>query len=511
MDGLDGAIFRLRAALRRVAHGRNVFVLLAALVLIPVWQGRFVVEGAQIPETHLNYAGTGIHDEPRFFFFLNRLGLYPLKTTLPITTGTTAEARRLLKQGHALLVDEYVTFRSGDRGRTYLYYADAWLEGRVVYPRLIWANALGFWLALSLLFTAFWWIRMPLVGVVAVLLLGSNPFQLYTTYLQENVFGWPITAALLLLALHLPWMVERPKQTRLTWLLPIAAALLLATIRTIRSEASIMALSAIVVYLTLGRATWKKRLVLALMFVVSFSLATRAYTAFFLRKFDKAHAVMVANGGTPYTGPLPVYHEVWHPLFCGLGDFDTKYGYTWDDRVAYTYALPILRAEHGLKYTWDPSKYTFEESYDGLGKYPIFFSEAPHYHDVIRDKVVGDIRRDPLWYLDILRKRARRVLTETTPLALEGFGKRVHFSSEMLGIGCVPLALFLVLTRRWAQLKMLVFTLPLSAPAFLVYSDKGMTYYGTYHLFGAAIFATLLVGGLRRGRVRGPGGRLVHE
>jgi hypothetical protein len=352
---------------------------------------------------------------------------------------------------------------------------------------------------------------MPLLGGLVVLFVGSDPFQLYTTYLQENVFGWPITGAMLLLALHIPWMVERPRLTRLTWLLPVAAAVLLATIRTIRSEASIMALSAIMIYLTLRGATWKRRVVMAMTFVVTFSLSTRAYSAFFLAKFEKAHAVMVAHGGTPYTGPLPIYHEVWHPLFCGLGDYDEKHGYAWDDRVAYTYALPILR-EQGLKYTWDPSKYTFEESYDGLGKYPIFFSESPHYHDIIRDKILGDIRSDPLWYLDILRKRALRILTETTPIAIRVGNAAAGLSSTALGLACVPLALVLALTRRWTQLKILLFTLPLSAPAFLVFSDKGMTYYGTYHLFGAAIFAALFIEGAGRARARrrGEGGRLLR-
>ena len=26
-------------------------------------------------------------------------------------------------------------------------------------------------------------------------------------------------------------------------------------------------------------------------------------------------------------------HAFWYPVFCGLGDFDTKYGYEWNDRV----------------------------------------------------------------------------------------------------------------------------------------------------------------------------------
>jgi hypothetical protein len=237
------------------------------------------------------------------------------------------------------------------------------------------------------------------------------------------------------------------------------------------------------------------------MFVGTLTLTGFGFVRYFEHEFEKAHAVMVAAGGTPYTGPLQTYHEMWHPLFCGLGDFDTKYGYKWDDRVGYTYALPILVETYGMKLPpWKPEGYTFEASYDGTGKYPIFFGETPHYNDIIRDKVLGDIWRDPLWYLGILAKRARRVLTWTPPLALHVFREPLMSSSPILGFACIPLALLLFVSRRWAQLKLLVFTLPLTAPALLVYSDRGMTNYSTYHYFGFAILLGLFAEqlGLRR-------------
>jgi hypothetical protein len=259
-----------------------------------------------------------------------------------------------------------------------------------------------------------------------------------------------------------------------------------------------MAVAAIFVYVTLAGATWRRRAGMALLFVVSLSLTTRGYVAYFKHKFDQAHGVMVAHGGTPYTGPLPIYHEIWHPIFCGLGDFDTKYGYKWNDLVGYTYALPILKEKYGLNLpAWKPNVSTFEASYDGTGKYPIFFAETAHYDDIIRAKVIGDILRDPRWYLEILAKRAVRVLAETPPVTVHIGREALYTTSPLVGIACLPLALLLLLSRRWTQLKLLLFTLPLTAPAFVIYSDRGMTNYSTYHYFGFAILCSLLVDGAR--------------
>ena len=222
--------------------------------------------------------------------------------------------------------------------------------------------------------------------------------------------------------------------------------------------------------------------------VSSRAVLVRGYTKFFKHKFDASHGMMVRAGGTPYTGPLPIYHEIWHAVFCGLGDFDTKYGYKWDDRVAYKHAYPILAGKYGLTLPpWEPDWYTFNATYDGTGKYPIFFSEAEHYHDIIREKVVGDITRDPLWYLDILWKRTVRVLEKTPPVSVHIGKQPLHTTSAVIGYASVALGVFLALSRRWTLLKILVFTLPLSAPALIIYSDRGMTNYSTFHFFGVAM------------------------
>ena len=485
----------------RPSARRNIVVLLVALIAIPVWQRGFLAPESKIPATHTVRASTGIHGEPRFFFFLYHLGLIPLKSTAPLLADTKEEALRHIREhGKGLVVDEGVTFGSGDRGRVYLYFVDAWLNHRSIEPKLLYANSIGFGLSLCALFTGFWWIRKPWMGAIAVVLLGSNPFQLYITYRQENVFGWAITTALFMMAMHLPLMTSRAIKARWVWYMPVVAGLVLSMARTVRSEGSLMAVSVILVYMTLAGATWKKRAALSAIFVVTLTVAGFGYVKHFERKFQQSHSLMVKAGGTPYTGPLQIYHEIWHPIFCGLGDYDTKYGYKWDDRVGYAYAYPILTGKYGLKLPhWQPDWYTFNATYDDNHTYPIFFGQTPHYNDVIRDKVLGDIKRDPKWYFEIIKKRIWRVLTETSPLSVYTSVKEEPYttSSPLMGLLCVPLALFLALARRWTHLKILIFTLPLTAPALIIFSDKGMTFYSTFHYFGFAILCSVLAAGAR--------------
>ena len=76
---------------------------------------------------------------------------------------------------------------------------------------------------------------------------------------------------------------------------------------------------------------------------------------------------------------------------------------------------------------------SWREAWDAAGKYYRTPYELPHYEEVIRDKVLGDIRRDPVWYLGILWKRAGRILTETSPVRLAA-GDLAGFFQSAAGI-----------------------------------------------------------------------------
>lgn len=146
-----------------------------------------------------------------------------------------------------------------------------------------------------------------------------------------------------------------------------------------------------------------------------------------------------------------------------------------------------IRGNRSYRYNdlyWDKAKKYFKTPY-----------EVPHYTEVIRDKVIRDITHDPLWYLNILYKRIRRVISETTPVSLRlgqwGIDLFIH------GILVFAVLVFLITAHNWVLLKILCFSFPLSFTAIFLYSGGNTTYYSCYHLFAAAILAAwLLEGGL---------------
>ncbi len=487
--------------LRRRVRTRKLWVLLAGLLLIAGWQVSF----GHMPPSAFDgsrkvTASVGIQTEPRFFYFLYHLGLYPVASATPPKVDSHAEAVRILRQEPKTLYQDFgLTFASGERGRTYLYWVDALLRGNRIDPALRPAHALAFGLALAGLFASFWWIGRPLFGGFLVALLGSNPFQLYAIHGQDNVFSWSITAMIVLLALHVPLLGPGRKSLRLVLGVAVATGLFMAVVRHVRSEPTPMLIAPILVYATLSRAKLRERIVAVVLclgvLVVGEGLVAKRLES----KLHTAQRAIATAGGVPYNGPLVLHHEFWHPVFCGLGDFDTTHGYAWDDRVAYRYALGVAEKRAGKQLDYNPTFWAQKRSYDGGGRYPIpFFEDLPGYHDIVREKVLRDIKSEPGWYLGILAKRTQRILTETTPVALNVAGKSFAFASPWLGPAAVALLLVLLAMRRWGDAKLLFFAAPLSAPALIVYSDRGMTSYTSFHVVGVAVAIAVAVDVVRR-------------
>ena len=470
--------------------------LLLGLVLIPLWQSTFALDPDGLDWRYRINAATGLHDEDRFVYFHYYLGLYPVATTAEHVAFSREGARRIFaEQGDTLLMEWGHTLRYGDLGRMFLCLPSAWWRGSPGHLTVRPVHAAVFIVALMALFAAFWWANQLVLGVVSVLLLGSNPFQLHAVYAEENVFGWPISTALAVIALHLPLLCARKPARGYVWAVPIAAGLLLATVRQIRSEPVPILLSAFFAYLVMCGEKWRVRLALVGLLAGTFAATSYGWKAYFDFKFRQAFRAVEAAGGHPYAGPRDLHHMFWHPVWCGLGDFDTKYGYSWTDVAAARYALPILKAKYGVEVPeWDQSSHSFDAHWDKNGKYYKTPYELPHYAEVLRDKVLHDISHDPLWYAGILARRVWRLLSETTPVRLSVW--KAHLTLPMHGLLVVPVLAFLAWTRRWMLLELLCLSLPLSLTALLIYSGDGMCWYSCYHVFAAAI---LLAGLIRIG------------
>jgi hypothetical protein len=496
---------RMIEALRNPSVRRflvRALILAIGVVTIARWQYRFLTPGAAVPAGHTVTASTGINRDRQFFFFLYHLNKYPIASDATKKADTREEAERLLHDEPTYLKqDEGSTFRSGDRGRTYLYFVDAWLRKRALDASLKPTHALAFGASLIALFISFWWIGRTAQGALLVVLLGSNPFQLNAVFAQENVFSWPITSMIAALALQAP-LLQKPDTPGkgaarwYPWVAAIGTGVLIGVVRNFRSEPTVVLLSAVLVYATMTWISRWRRGALVLLMVVSMTVTGTTIRGALERKFHDAQATVAAVGGSPYDGPREYFHEFWHVIFCGLGDFGTDKGYYWEDTVAYRVVFPKLQAMHPDEVLF-PER-TMHRTYDKAGKYPIFIFEVPGYHDLVRDKVVGDIKADPKWYLRILWKRLDRVFDRTTPVGVAFSDASYYMSSQMLGWLWLPILALTALARRWFYAKLLLFSVPLSIAPLFIYSDGGMTCYTTFHAFGVFVMIVLAWTGAAR-------------
>jgi hypothetical protein len=81
----------------------------------------------------------------------------------------------------------------------------------------------------------------------------------------------------------------------------------------------------------------------------------------------------------PATENFKKGHEFWHPIWCGLGEFENPYGFAWKDTSALNYALHV-----------DP-------------KLPE--KSLIEYEAILKKRVITVIQHDPLWLFSVIFKR----------------------------------------------------------------------------------------------------------
>jgi hypothetical protein len=348
--------------------------------------------------------------------------------------------------------------------------------------------------ALLAVFVSFWRVRQPVLGFLIVIFIGSNPFQLYEVFFNENVFGWPVTTFLLVFALHVPLLARRRPSKYYLWIVPVLTGVIIATIKQVRSEPTALILSATFSYLLISRGTWRMKGGLLLLLATSFSLTQYGWKSYFDRKYEEAAREVKRVGGEPYTGNRRQYHGFWHPFWCGLGDFGQEYGYNeFSDKAAVQYVFPILKEKYKVKLpeAWSESG---KRTWNHDKKYANTYYELPHYSEVLRDKITHDIANDPLWYFNILLHRLWRIITKITPVrfSIGDWWCNLPFH----GIILFPVLAVLVAGRSWLPVKLLCFSFPLALTSFLIYSGGNTTFYSCFHLISAAIMASWLLEGV---------------
>jgi hypothetical protein len=480
---------------RAGARVRGALVALGVSVLIVAWQLDFNVN---VPAPHTDHAitaSTGLLPDLRYFFyFYHHLGLFPVGARDVPRLGPTREDALdfVARNGRNLRMDFGDTFntpRFGDYGKLFTLWPDVLLRGDPARPSAMPFNQLMFITALLAVWWAFWRERRVLLGALIVVLIGSNPFQLYETYGRANIFSLPISVALIALAVHLPYLTGRRGLDRWAWAIALASGVALATMREIRTEAAIIALALVATYLS-TRASWPRRAALALVFIAAWGMTGQAWTTYWSRGFERSARFVERAGGYVFPGRHSFNHALWHAVYCGLGDFGGDKGFVWDDRAAFRWATtqhPVTNPRP-LPYHYRDGYY-LEETYDGVSH--IAPTDLPEYNQLVRDRVVSVIRADPLWYAGILLKRAGAVLGQATPAALTVGVTQWRLPG--VGWALIPILVLSCFLRRTFEVKLILFMLPLSIVALAVYSGRGMTYYGIAHLLALAVAIDLLV------------------
>lgn len=399
----------------------------------------------------------------QFIYFYYYTGYFPLATLHQDLQYNRAAAQKELDLHGDQLIMEYKHWsRLGEHARIFAFLPDAWVKRSPANPSVRLFNALFFTLGLLFLFRGSWKIGYPLHGFFACLLILCTPYYHYEVFRNQNIFALLHSIFYFSIGILLPVLFATKNPSPKQLALGIPAVLLIAFGSEIRNEISIVLISVLLLYLFANSFSWLYRLTCILILCGLFIFSKKWIQSYFNQEFKTTTALVKSKGGHVYTGARISGHQFWHPVSCGLGDFDLRYGHRWDDRVAYAYAIPILKEKYNLDIPYSGELYV-DAYYDSAKIYYKKFDEIPEYEEVMKEQVLHQIRKDPMWYASILFNRILRILTTTLPFPFAGW---LLF----------PVLFVLIRKREWTLLKLIIISLPLSAMSFLIYSGNGATY-----------------------------------
>ncbi|MCE9616420.1 MAG: hypothetical protein K8T26_19275 [Lentisphaerae bacterium] len=499
--GTGGTRFsRLRALarVRRIAQGRARPAGLARRWLWPLLTAAFIVAQQRhyfvipdrIAEAPAIRETSSIHEPHVFDYGLYYWGLVPVYSTVVLDNradaalySPDAAAKLLIERGDSLRMEYINCMRVGER-----------MVKLMKYPLCLWQGSpyavshrgvMGTIYTLGLVLLAFALGRhapFPL-GVVLPVLLSASPFiaaDIYRRSLTQTVL---ISASIYAMALLAPVVFDRRLRAGSALLRAALLAAVVVILNNIRSTPTAIYGGVALVILLYHGTSWPKRvalLVVALGLQAGFS---RSFDAWWESRYREASAVVERLGGQPFRGERKAYHAVYHAIWCGLADFDRTYGYRWSDNQPEGYAWPILQARGA-----DVESNADQMGYVAAGPY---IEYLPGYGQVLRDRLLANIRADPVWYARIIGQRIRRLLFESDPAHLRIrdtllTGPRSPW--PYLGVLALVLALGL---RGYAKLFLL--SLPTLAVPLLVTTYGGQQLEFIGHLVLAAVGLTMLV------------------
>lgn len=449
--------------------------------------------------------GICMRDTERFFYFFYYLGLFPVTSSIAPTQYSTEGARAFVRENGGTLSNDLDTAcmvgRGGDWGRFFVLLPHAWSTGSAADPSTKEAASWIFISCLALLCACLAYsVSIPL-GVALTVFIGSSHFQLYETYHNINVFWTPVAAFVFTLALLSRFIGSRSATLwKGDWVLVALAGIGLALMSQVRLENLPLVASGLVA-LCCAKQSATRRLMLCATYIGSLLACVQLCDKYFSWKISEASQFVTSSGGTLKTGEALAHHPFWHSIAAGLGDFDTKYRYQMSDIAIYSKVLPVLNSK--FEYRFSSAEWFYGDVRDPAVR--VKPENVPEYAPTVRDIVVSDIRRDPRWYITILRQRASLIFSSLAPLRAKFPTTEFSWSLPPALIAVCVIAA--IASRQWRYLVLLALALPMSAVPFLITSSGGTTAYGVLQFVCAAILIDMVCAVLWRGALRTRGGR----
>src|SRR3989338_2760417 len=192
----------------------HYFLLCLGIIFIILWQSAFAIHKDHLDSRYRNQASVGAYWY-RYFTVFHQTGLFPIAIMDGKNAPLNANEIWDFIKAHPKTIN---LFSDIEQIPVFFYYPDAFLRKTPYGARPNLANGAAFTLSLILLYFAFWYARLEMLGLITVILLGSNPFQLFEIYNNHNIFGWPIIINLTLLALYLPILTKSKTPGFYPWL-----------------------------------------------------------------------------------------------------------------------------------------------------------------------------------------------------------------------------------------------------------------------------------------------------
>ena len=466
----------------RIKSIETLVAFILSIILI-CWQLYFYFHPFLIPSDFSikNTVGGAWHHLEGFRIFtegFKQTGLYPLNP-------------------NRLEMEVYDTYRMGDRGKMFLLWFDS------QFSELNWgyirANSLFFISALLVFFLGFFLRGHKLFAVITTAIIGSSSFQLYETYANSNIFSWPISTTILLMGLNafvFDNLLQRLKFHHL--FIALLTGILLGLIKLIRAEPVIISISIVTIYLLMTNLSIKARTALSTIFIFGF-LTTNIFTNYALDDlYKKTEIYVIKNGGEPYDGNKRTSHLIWHPIFCGFGDYASSLGYRWDDYVAYAYALKILRIKEPNLWPEFKENLTQKNLSDYFivsnSRYKKKLEDREDYEQILREKVIEDITEHPRIFTTLYLYRLRNVFLYTGGIQLN-IPYIINAKLNWHGLGFLFfLSLGLAIKRRdFFSVKALLFSLPLVLSAVIINSKNSYQLYSIYSLISFSVLVGYLL------------------